>query len=1422
MTIPQHEVKPEVLKVKRSKKEKKPKEPKDIRHMFRKLLAAIDIEKIKKPWMAAKAFKLITKPDVLRAWAEGVIADKTKWQKFGNEMRPVVAVDSETVGLDTRIIMNPRLALDGTWDIEYTIKMEIAGVCLSSDGVEGLYVPINHEDQNNMDRMECAAILQWLFDQAHLVFYNAKFDREVLRETMGINFRPYPYFEDVQVLQYINDPKADLGDDHGGKGKRWMGDAGNLKALSEKVLGIEQIKGEELMKVKADFFDPVKQKVTQRVQYAPFTWVPTDIALWYAGGDAICTWLLWEKMHELAWSRRLVHRIDHEMVETLTWLERQRFLIDVPHHARTVKWHTAMLKGMEIELRELAVSQGFKERTNEDTGEVLEDDRFNPSSNPQLAKFLFEVKRYKPIKMGKILPSVDADVQEELRKQHPEDEFLKKLGKYKEYVALHPANLRYDPDDHSARIYLKQNVVAGGRLSGAGGEFEVDGGFGLNPQGVVRVEGNWWVRGNVLEPDTVPVDKVQEYTEADLHSSCFHEKDGVKKKAPGIIKNHIGQYSGYAVCLVPKCTTCATKYGILIHNGRLDANQVVNIRSMFVAPKGWTFFVIDYSNIEMRAAANISGEPEFIKEFLEGKGDFHTLTASKVFPEFNDPNTPKDVKKKLRSLAKILNFALLYGGSAYTVFENLKSEKPDITFHEAENMVKAYWLGVPVFNEWCLDPTTKILTAGLQWKLLKNLHLGEEIIGFDEHRSSKGRHRKLQPSIVERLRLIQKPCVRITTDRTSIVCSLDHQWLTRRPGKNNVWYWRKSWTRGNPRYGSLREGDLLSRLSPVWKEDKSHEAGYLQGIFDGEGCVSSRELKFTQKEGPVLTKATQLLFDRGYKLGIYPDPTGTVVTINGNLGESLHCLGSIRPERLLRKAKADLWSGVSFPNVYSDVDRIIKIEYLGVQEVISIQTSTKTLIAEGLLSHNCNNKQKIAREQMTCSTTTGRVVDFASDMEAQSIHKPTKQELENYWYHRRLTKKAEELEKAKEPDMETAAKLKAKASALWKDPESGVRNAGDYNHFTGKIQRVATNIPIQGICGDFMRIALNRIRQWAEKFLVIESVLRLYLTVHDEIDFAVKNEYAPYVVPRVSRFMKLRKYHKSMKWRVGIECDCEYGTSWDVQYHLTGDDAHKPAGWTEIPGMENYIPTEFKSETVCTLLHALASGDNVRISEAKTWLKANLHERAYSAFELGDPKNLKKTLIAALQLHEYWMTDNIPDEDEDKMETLEQYEARMGLTPADRDVMPEMGFLGAVPQTKVKRPTLRILGEEVPAEDVTITVSGTEMRVEAPKKKREAQVTQVDEDDVFGGGPRRKQQFPTDTAPGPSQLPSEPRSAPAEVVPVPDGIPELIEMDEVALRNLQKALGVGRNKVVVRCQGKIFTIPDVGLETVPKEYVKVK
>ena len=1202
-----------------TKKPKKPKEPSDLRYMFRKAMKALDIEKLKKPWMAEKAFRLIDTEEALERWVDGILNDTSRHYSYGKDTCPVVAVDTETMGLDTRVLIDIQKQEDGSYELVYEVKIEIAGICLSPDGIEGIYIPINHEKGLNVPREAARRILQRLFDNSHLVFYNAKFDREVLRLCMGIELRPYPHFEDVQSLAYINDPKADLGD----KKKKYTGSAGGLKALSKTVLKdsngnpIEQIEMEEIGRVKADKWDEEKQKNTKKEQYVPFAWIPTEVALWYAAGDAICTWLLWQKMKDLARTRKLPHRIDHELVDSLIFIERQRFLIDVDRHSRTSKWHTQLLERFYNQLRQLAIEAGFKEPCDEDTGFVSDDNKFNPGSGPQLQKLLYTIKDYKASHFSKKTgnPSCDADAIDDLLKEHPEDEFLKTLAKYRAYSALHPSNLRYDPKDKSARIHLRQSTVAGGRLSASGGTFEEDGGFGLNPQGVKKVEPGkmWRVKGNVLKPDTIPVEEIEEYTEADLDPSCFQTgKDHVQHKAPGIIKNHIGLYTGYAICLVPTCTTCAEKHGILIKNSFMDANETVNLRCLFVSPPGWTFFSVDYSNIEMRAAANISGEPAFIKEFLEGEGDFHSLTASKVFPEFNDPSTPPGVKKGLRDLAKIINFALLYGGTSHAIYLNMKEQDPNITKEDCEKMVDKYWAGVPKFAEF----------------------------------------------------------------------------------------------------------------------------------------VQMKQLK--------------------------------------------------------------------------------------------------------------------ARTDFSCDTSTGRVINFLSAMEALRIRKPNDEEKRNLYEYYSLNREAEKAKKDR--NAEEYERLKGRSDKLWKDPDSGVRNAMEYNKFLGKIQRVAVNAPIKGLCGDFMRIAINRLRLWVESDPMISSIFRLHTSVHDEVDFSVKNEYIPFILPRVTRLMKLRKYHTQMNWLVPIECDAEYGRSWDVDWNTT--DPKKPAAWTHVDGMETYIPDEFDVLSIKALFKALTSGEETRIDKVKTWLAENLHPRAlgidykkeFVTLKLidkakGNNKELKRLLIAMLQLHEYWNIDHIPDgkEEDAKMEKLVDYEKRMGLTTADRGVVPSFGYIGAIPLEGVNviRPTVEILGEEVPVEQVEITVGDdqitavidqtaiaeiahrmNEETLQEMKEEREAKeaaeakkhaeavaslpelLKEIESSDDY------EDEVPVEKAPEPVVI-VEPEPEP-EVVTPPVEIVYVIS-DEVLTNatlkeKLNLILGTGPHDVKVKIGGREYTLRGKGLNYVPNEF----
>jgi DNA polymerase I-like protein with 3'-5' exonuclease and polymerase domains len=1001
--------KPRVPKAPKAPKPKKVKPARDMRTVFREKLAGITVEGIKKPWMSEKVFRLVTTAEELEAWVNQILNDTSRHHTWAGTTCPVIAVDTETTSLDTRIFTDIKQLENGEWVLVYEVKVEIAGICLSADGIEGLYVPINHEKGQNVSREDAARILQPLFDKSHLLFYNGKYDREVMKITLGMTFRGYPHFEDVQVLRYINDPKADFGDKSG-----YQGGAESLKKLSTEVLGIEQIEIEEVAKVRCHVWNPEKNANTLKQKVVPFTWIPPDIALWYAAADAICTWLLWFGMKDMARSRKLVHRIDHELVDSLAYVERQRFLVDVDRRHRTARWHARTLADLKEKLVKLAEAAGGPSN-------------FNPGSTKQLGDLLFKVMGFKPFRTtdgGNA--STDKETLVELAKDNPDNEFIVALKDFRELAALHPDNLRYDPKDNSARIYLKQNVVAGGRLSGGGGEFEKDGGLEWNPQGVKKLEKEdfWRVYGNVLEPDSVAEHDIEEHDESELHHSCFVEDKGVKSKAPGIIKNHIGLYQDYAICLVPGCTTCKDKFGILIEDTSLDANQVVNLRVLMTAPAGWTFFSIDYSNIEMRAMANLSLEQKYIDEFMTGSGDFHDLTAKNLFPQYSDP-TSKDYKSKtLRGVAKIINFAINYGGTAHAIYKNLIKKDKTMTMKKAEQLVANFWKGVPQFNLWC--------------------------------------------------------------------------------------------------------------------------------------------------EG--------------------------------------------------KKARA--------------------------------------------------------RDAFVTETATGRVLDFKSAMEHEHIHTPTPQEktlLSRYYDYKREAKKAKE-----EKDDDRFKSYDDAAQRLWKNPETGVRNAIEYNQFIGKMQRVAVNTPVQGLCGDFMRIAINRIKKWVEKDPDVQKVFRFHGSVHDEIDVSIKNEYVPFIMPRLTRWMKLRKYHESMKWPVPIECDAEYGRSWDVDWSVT------KVGYTYIDGLETYVPDMFNSVTVNNLYKFIASGDEAKREKAKGYLEQSLHPRAFEAtkklFEAKDKKAIQRQLIAVLQLHEYWLIDTVPDGDDgDKtLETLAQYEERMGISARDPKC-PEFGYMGPIP-----------------------------------------------------------------------------------------------------------------------------------------------
>jgi hypothetical protein len=564
----------------------------------------------------------------------------------------------------------------------------------------------------------------------------------------------------------------------------------------------------------------------------------------------------------------------------------------------------------------------------------------------------------------------------------------------------------------------------------------------------------------------------------------------------------------------------------------------MNLRCLFVAPPGYTYFTVDYSNIEMRVAANCSGEPKFINEFLYGSGDFHTLTATSVFPEFSNPKTSKQRKKELRSLAKIINFALLYGGTEHTIYENMSKEDPTITKEKAKAMVDTYWNSVPQFKAWAED--------------------------------------------------------------------------------------------------------------------------------------------------------------------------------------------------MMFKAKTTL----------------------------------------------------------TCKTASGRKIDFKSAMRTMHIYEPESVHYENYRNYWNLKRKVEDLERAGRKD--AAKELNDKAWEFYKDKTTGVANVGDYKKFMSKIQRISVNAPLQGLAGDFMRSALCKIHQWAIR-TGLGPILLVHSTVHDEVDFSVLNEYVPFVLPRLVRLMRLRDMHAKMGWSVPIECDCEYGKSWDVKEHLTGDDGHQAAGYTKVPGLEKYIPAMFDRETVKALSLALRSTDTESRESALAYLEANTHKRCHINIRTTDPKTPKldvaeprevlQKLIAILQLHEYWILD---EQDEKDDESLFDYQTRMGL--------------GVTAEPTQERPVV------------------PQRRAAAPKAEEESTPTEGEpETDTI--------EVPVATLPEPVEeeepVATEPAPSVQMVPRMVDGYPVIRDLTPEEVPRFKQALGFGGKLSVsfYTLSGELLQIPKVKYTDIPPEFL---
>jgi DNA polymerase-1 len=117
--------------------------------------------------------------------------------------------------------------------------------------------------------------------------------------------------------------------------------------------------------------------------------------------------------------------------------------------------------------------------------------------------------------------------------------------------------------------------------------------------------------------------------------------------------------------------------------------QGKEVRKAFIPEEGQEFFCADYSQIELRIMAHLSGDENLIEAFNAGQ-DIHAATAAKVFHKALEEVTSDERRK-----AKTANFGIIYGISAFGLAERL-----DVSRTEAKELIDGYFLTYPGVKEY--------------------------------------------------------------------------------------------------------------------------------------------------------------------------------------------------------------------------------------------------------------------------------------------------------------------------------------------------------------------------------------------------------------------------------------------------------------------------------------------------------------------------------------------------------------------------------------------------------------------------------------------------------------------------------------------------------------------------------------------------
>lgn len=159
-------------------------------------------------------------------------------------------------------------------------------------------------------------------------------------------------------------------------------------------------------------------------------------------------------------------------------------------------------------------------------------------------------------------------------------------------------------------------------------------------------------------------------------------------------------------------------------------------RQAFVPEKGHLFLSADYSQIELRVLAHLSDDPALIETFLHDR-DVHTETAARVFG-----NTSALSKEERRRRAKIINFSMIYGASAFSLAKELETSNS-----EAQSFIDLYYAKYPKVHEFLENKVQEAQEKGYSETLFGRKRQVPELQQKERYAQQAGRRMALNTPI---------------------------------------------------------------------------------------------------------------------------------------------------------------------------------------------------------------------------------------------------------------------------------------------------------------------------------------------------------------------------------------------------------------------------------------------------------------------------------------------------------------------------------------------------------------------------------------------------------------------------------------------------------------------------------------------------